>query len=88
MNAVLTSIHTPTPGLILKAKDGDAGSTPEEISVMVKNLLSPPHRLIVFLQQSSVEWSSSLWLPIIQEADPHMLRSIVVVSKFDNRVHV
>ena len=75
-----------TPGLILKAKEGDAGSTPDEIGSMVRNLLAPPHRLIVFLQQSNVEWSSSLWLPIIQEADPLMLRSIVVVSKFDNRV--
>ena len=43
-------------------------------------------RLIVFLQQSNIEWSSSLWLPVIQEADPHMSRSIVVVSKFDNRM--
>ena len=56
-----------TPGLILKAKDGDAGSTPDEIGTMVRDLLQPSHRLIVFLQQSNVEWSSSLWLPIIQE---------------------
>ena len=61
-----------TPGLILKAKDGDAGDTPEEIGSMVRELLAPPHRLIVFLQQSNVEWSSSLWLPIIQEVSRHV----------------
>lgn len=43
-------------------------------------------RLILFLQQSSVEWCSSLWMHIIQEVDPNFHRTVVVSSKFDNRL--
>lgn len=55
---------------------------------MVKSLASPPHRLLLFLQQSSVEWCSSLWLDAIREIDPTFKRTIIVVSKFDNRLKV
>lgn len=33
-------------------------------------------RLILFLQQSSVEWCSSLWMHVIQEVDPHFQRTV------------
>lgn len=33
-------------------------------------------RLILFLQQSSVEWASSLWLKEIQELDPQFQRTV------------
>nr|XP_043630910.1 dynamin-related protein 5A-like [Erigeron canadensis] len=75
-----------TPGFVLKAKKGEPESTPEEILSMVKSLASPPHRILVFLQQSSVEWCSSLWLDSIREIDPTLRRTIIVVSKFDNRL--
>ncbi|KAL1556491.1 Dynamin-related protein 5A [Salvia divinorum] len=75
-----------TPGFILKAKKGEPESTPEDILSMVKSLASPPHRIILFLQQSSVEWCSSLWLDSIRELDPTFKRTFVVVSKFDNRL--
>ncbi|XP_071736666.1 dynamin-related protein 5A-like [Rutidosis leptorrhynchoides] len=75
-----------TPGFVLKAKKGEPESTPEEILSMVKSLASPPHRILVFLQQSSVEWCSSLWLDTIREIDPNFRRTIIVVSKFDNRL--
>ncbi|RZC50908.1 hypothetical protein C5167_019342 [Papaver somniferum] len=75
-----------TPGFILKAKKGEPENTPDEILSMVKSLASPPHRLLVFLQQSSVEWCSSLWLDAVREIDPTFKRTIVVVSKFDNRL--
>lgn len=55
---------------------------------MVKTLASPPHRILLFLQQSSVEWCSSLWLDTIREIDPAFKRTIIVVSKFDNRLKV
>lgn len=55
---------------------------------MVKSLASPPHRIILFLQQSSVEWCSSLWLDTIREIDPTFRRTVIVVSKFDNRLKV
>ncbi|KAI3992659.1 hypothetical protein MKX01_007981 [Papaver californicum] len=75
-----------TPGFILKAKKGKQENTPDEILSMVKSLASLPHRLLLFLQQSSVEWCSSLWLDTIREIDPTLKRTIVVVSKFDNRL--
>lgn len=55
---------------------------------MVKSLASPPHRILLFLQQSSVEWCSSLWLDAIRDIDPSFRRTIIVVSKFDNRLKV
>ncbi|GFP79675.1 dynamin-related protein 5a [Phtheirospermum japonicum] len=75
-----------TPGFVLKAKKGEPESTPDEILSMVKYLASPPHRILLFLQQSSVEWCSSLWLDAIREIDPSFRRTIIVVSKFDNRL--
>ncbi|XP_010272424.1 PREDICTED: dynamin-related protein 5A [Nelumbo nucifera] len=75
-----------TPGFVLKAKKGEPENTPDDILSMVKSLASPPHRLLLFLQQSSVEWCSSLWLDCIREIDPTFRRTIIVVSKFDNRL--
>ncbi|KAK9048763.1 hypothetical protein SSX86_032270 [Deinandra increscens subsp. villosa] len=75
-----------TPGFVLKAKKGEPESTPEEILSMVKSLAGPPHRILVFLQQSSVEWCSSLWLDTIRDIDPTFRRTLIVVSKFDNRL--
>ncbi|KQK09720.1 hypothetical protein BRADI_2g49747v3 [Brachypodium distachyon] len=73
-----------TPGFVLKK--GEPETTPDEILSMVKSLASPPHRLILFLQQSSVEWCSSLWLDSIREIDPTFRRTMIVISKFDNRL--
>ncbi|KAJ0250449.1 Dynamin-related protein 5A [Hirschfeldia incana] len=75
-----------TPGFVLKAKKGEPETTPDEILSMVKTLASPPHRILLFLQQSSVEWCSSLWLDAVREIDSSFRRTIVVVSKFDNRL--
>lgn len=75
-----------TPGFVLKAKKGEPENTPDEILSMVKSLASPPHRILLFLQQSSVEWCSSLWLDAIREIDPTFRRTVIVVSKFDNRI--
>lgn len=35
-------------------------------------------RLILFLQQSSVEWASSLWMHVVQELDPTYQRTVRV----------
>ncbi|PSR95692.1 Dynamin-related protein like [Actinidia chinensis var. chinensis] len=73
-----------TPGFVLRAKKGEPENTPDEILSMVKTLASPPHRILLFLQQSSVEWCSSLWLDAVREIDPTFRRTVIVVSKFDN----
>ncbi|KAK9078242.1 hypothetical protein SSX86_002299 [Deinandra increscens subsp. villosa] len=75
-----------TPGFVLKAKKGEPESTPEEILSMVISLASPPNRILLFLQQSSVEWCSSLWLDAVRDIDPTFRRTLIVVSKFDNRL--
>lgn len=75
-----------TPGLILKARTGEHDDSPDAIAAMVKEYIAPPHRLILFLQQSSVEWASSLWLHVVQEVDPTFSRTVMVCSKFDNRM--
>jgi hypothetical protein len=75
-----------TPGFILKARQGEAESTPDDILAMVKEQCAPRHRLILFLQQSSVEWCSSLWMHVLQEVDPDFSRTVMVASKFDNRI--
>jgi hypothetical protein len=77
-----------TPGFVLKGKKGEPENTPDEILAMVRTLAAPKHRLLLFLQQSSVEWCSSLWLDIVKSIDPSLERTIIVVSKFDNRLKV
>jgi hypothetical protein len=74
--------------LLLQAKRGEPVNTPDEIKSMVKALASPPHRLVLFLQQSSVEWCSSIWLDTLREIDPTFRRTMIVISKFDNRLKV
>lgn len=69
-----------------QAHKGEPASTPEQILAMVKEQCAPRHRIILFLQQSSVEWASSMWLPVVQEVDPALSRTIIVASKFDNRL--
>ena len=53
---------------------------------MVRELIAPANRTILFLQQSSVEWCNSMFLPVVQEVDPLLHRTILVTSKFDNRL--
>jgi hypothetical protein len=36
-------------------------------------------RLILFLQQSSVEWASSLWMHVVQELDPQYQRTASIM---------
>lgn len=73
---------------LMQARKGEPDNTPEEILAMVRQLAAPQHRLLLFLQQSSVEWCSSLWLDVVKSIDPKLQRTMVVVSKFDNRLKV
>lgn len=75
-----------TPGLINTAREGEPASTPQEIDRMVRDAITPANRIVLFLQQSSVEWNSSQWLRKVREVDPSFARTMVVVSKFDNRL--
>ena len=33
-----------------------------------------------------MEWCSSLWMHVVQDVDPQFQRTVVVSSKFDNRL--
>uniref|UniRef100_A0A6B2KYK6 Dynamin-type G domain-containing protein n=1 Tax=Arcella intermedia TaxID=1963864 RepID=A0A6B2KYK6_9EUKA len=56
------------------------------IKEMVKELMKPPNRIIICLEQSTVEWPNSNSRPFVEEVDPGLTRTIVVATKFDNRV--
>jgi hypothetical protein len=62
--------HATSSAVLLQVRNGEPDSTPDEIMRMVRQQAAPSHRLILFLQQSSVEWASSLWLHVVQEVDP------------------
>ena len=57
-----------------------------DIDRMVMQLIKPKHRLIVCLEQASVEWANSTSRPLIQRVDPELSRTIIVISKLDNRL--
>lgn len=67
-------------GYRAQARKEEADSTPEDIMEMVKAQAAPQHRLILFLQQSSVEWASSLWMHVVQEVDPTFGRTVITQS--------
>eukprot|EP01132_Coremiostelium_polycephalum_P003597 gene3597-4479_t len=71
-----------TPGF---RKGGDE-KLKHEISEMVKNLIEPKNRLIVCLEQSNVEWANTISRPLVRKIDPNFSRTILINTKFDNRV--
>ncbi|KAL7718689.1 Dynamin-type G domain-containing protein [Entamoeba marina] len=71
-----------TPGFRL----GGEEDLREDISLMVKELIQPSHRIIVCLEQSTTEWANSVSRPIVKEIDPTFKRTILINTKFDNRV--
>ncbi|KAL6054695.1 putative Interferon-induced GTP-binding protein Mx2 [Balamuthia mandrillaris] len=71
-----------TPGFRL----GGDTRLKEEIEKMVQDLMRPSNRIIVCLEQSTVEWANSSSRPIVRRFDPQFSRTVLVNTKFDNRV--
>lgn len=71
-----------TPGFRI----GGDESLKNDILAMVKELIQPPNRIIVCLEQSTTEWANSISRPIVKEVDPHFSRTVLINTKFDNRV--
>eukprot|EP01126_Amoeba_proteus_P059029 TRINITY_DN7681_c0_g1_i3.p1 TRINITY_DN7681_c0_g1~~TRINITY_DN7681_c0_g1_i3.p1 ORF type:complete len:528 (-),score=130.82 TRINITY_DN7681_c0_g1_i3:1432-3015(-) len=71
-----------TPGFRL----GGDRKLQKDIRAMVMDLVRPSHRIIVCLEQSTVEWANTLSRPLIKTVDPEFSRTILVNTKFDNRV--
>ncbi|EFA76188.1 dynamin like protein [Heterostelium album PN500] len=57
-----------------------------EIGDMVKKLIEPKHRIIVCLEQSNVEWANTISRPLVKKIDTDFSRTILINTKFDNRV--
>ena len=71
-----------TPGFRLRGDE----KLKNEIEEMVIEIMKPPHRIIICLEQSTVEWANTNSRPIVQRVDPNFERTILVNTKFDNRV--
>jgi len=71
-----------TPGFRL----GGDESLKNDIISMVTKLIEPSHRIIVCLEQSTVEWANTTSRPIVRQIDPTFSRTVLVNTKFDNRV--
>lgn len=71
-----------TPGFRL------GGNEPlkSNIEEMVMKILAPKHRIIICLEQSTVEWANTVSRPIVAQVDPLFQRTVLVNTKFDNRV--
>lgn len=57
-----------------------------DIEEMVMKLISPPHRIIVCLEQATVEWANTNSRQFVQRVDPLLARTVLVRTKFDNRI--
>jgi hypothetical protein len=71
-----------TPGFRLAGDD----KLRNDIVSMVTRLIEPQNRIIVCLEQSTVEWANTTSRPIVRQIDPNFTRSVLVNTKFDNRV--
>lgn len=58
----------------------------DDIKQMVRRLIEPRHRIIVCLEQSTVESCNTVARPLVQEVDPTFSRTILINTKFDNRL--
>jgi GTPase SAR1 family protein len=73
-----------TPGFRLHGDERLAS----EIHDMVIDLIRPPERIIVCLEQSTVEWANTSSRRLVQQVDPDYSRTILLHTKFDNRIKV
>lgn len=72
-----------TPGF-RKGEDDPLG---EKIQKMVLKILQQKHRMIICLEQSTVEWCNTQVRPLISIVDPKFERTIFITTKFNNRLN-
>ncbi|KAF0974485.1 hypothetical protein FDP41_006517 [Naegleria fowleri] len=70
-----------TPGF----RKGEQDPLAERIHKIVMNTIKPQNRIIIALEQSTVEWCNTQVRPLIKQVDPNYERTIFVVTKFNNR---
>ena len=54
---------------------------------MVLDLIKKPSRIIVCLEQSTVEWCNVQVRTFVQTVDPDLSRTVLVTTKFNNRTN-
>jgi predicted GTPase len=59
----------------------------QKIQNIVLNLIKPTNRVIVCLEQSTVEFCNTQVRPIIQQVDQNFKRTILITTKFNNRIN-
>ena len=59
----------------------------EKIKELVTKLITPKHRIILCLEQSTVEWCNSETRPFVEKVDPKYERTIFICTKFNNRLN-
>ncbi|KAL7714832.1 Dynamin like protein [Entamoeba marina] len=57
-----------------------------EIEEMVKELIQVKGRMVICLEQSTVEWANTVSRPFVLTLDPKLERTVLIQTKFDNRV--
>lgn len=73
-----------TPGFRLHGNE----KLSSEIHDMVMDIIRPPERIIVCLEQSTVEWSNTTSRQLVEKVDPTFSRTVFLHTKFDNRIKV
>lgn len=73
-----------TPGFRLHGDEHLAS----QIHEMVMDIIRPPERIIICLEQSTVEWSNTTSRQLVEKVDPTFSRTILLHTKFDNRIKV
>jgi GTPase SAR1 family protein len=71
-----------TPGFRL----GGNEKLRKDIEEMVVRIMKPKNRIIICLEQSTVEWANTVSRPLVRTIDPNFSRTVLVNTKFDNRV--
>jgi len=70
------------PGFVVQGEEESA----EKIRQMARSMMKPSNRIIVCLEDSGRDWNLSIARPIVQSIDPLFERTILVATKFDQRL--
>lgn len=72
------------PDLLLNGAESK-GNPPEDLQQRVQDLMHPPHRIIVSVEESC-DWGKGLMLDIVKEVDPKLDRSVFVYNKLQRQL--
>lgn len=65
---------------------GGDGKLASQIRALSERVMKQKSRIIICIEQSTVEWANSTSRPIVRKIDPNFSRTVLINTKFDNRV--